>query len=146
MSTTPAGSSSGTTSVPHTDVKIDEVSSLFDIPAPEGSVTAAPSTPAGPAAPAAPATGVATDEAPAPEATDVASEEGPSTEDTDASADEPPAEEEATESPTETDAIADTATEAKPATPAVQVGESSGATHEPRTDVDIHGADSLFDL
>ena len=137
----PAAASSGTASTPATDVDIHGVGSLFDIAAPAGEVAAAPAaapTPASAAAPAAEAEPVAEAEpapveaAPAPEAV------------TEAPA-EPVAE--ATEEPVAEPAEAPAA-EAAPVVEAapVEAPKSSGATNTPRTDADINGAGSLFDL
>ncbi|GGD08507.1 (Fe-S)-binding protein [Nocardioides daphniae] len=122
---------SGAVSTPRTDVDIHNASSLFDIEAPDGAVQVAPGTvaPAAPAA-AAPAAAAAApvEEAPAEEApaAEAPAEEAPVEE-------APAAEAPATEAPSEA-----------PAAPAAPV--SNGEAHTPRTDADIHGAKSLFDL
>ncbi|UDY23219.1 (Fe-S)-binding protein [Nocardioides sp. Kera G14] len=147
VSAAPAGPSSGTASVPHSDVKIDEVSSLFDIPAPEGAVSVEPgSAPAAVTSPAQAAPAETAQAAAQPAATEAAGvAEAPATEAT------PTAEPEAGVSeadaePAESDEAPAAPVPSTPSTPSVTIGESSGATHEPRTDVDIHGAESLFDL
>ncbi|EGD42355.1 iron-sulfur cluster-binding protein [Nocardioidaceae bacterium Broad-1] len=116
---------SGVTSEPKTDVDFDSLGSLFDIEAPEGTVTAA-------AAPAPAAPAPVAEAAPAAEAAPETPVEETPAEDTAVEV-EAPAE-------PEPEAKAAPAPEPKPA-PAV-----SGDAHTPRTDVDIHEAGSLFDL
>ncbi|QCX26319.1 heterodisulfide reductase-related iron-sulfur binding cluster [Nocardioides jishulii] len=125
---------SGAASQPRTDVDIHAVSSLFEIEAPDGAVeveagTVAPAA-AVPVAPATEAPAAAAEEAPVKVAP---VEAAPAQE---APAKEAPVEEApAAEAPAKEDA---------PAAPPAPV--SSGEAHTPRTDVDIHGAKSLFDL
>jgi len=143
----PVAAGSGTASAPRTDVDIDGASSLFDIEAPSGAVTAAPGTAPATAAPTAPVAEAApaADEAPAAEAP--AEEAAPASE---PAAAEAPAE--ATpvkaETPVEETPVqpAAEAAPAEPAAPSAPAPTSSGAAHTPRTDVDIHEAGSLFDL
>ena len=141
----PAAASSGVASTPRTDVDIHAAGSLFDIEAPEGGVAAAPPAPAAPApAPVAePAEPVAEPaEAPTAEAEPVAepvAEAEPVTEPVVEDEDQP------------AEPVAETEAVAEPAEPVAEPAEappapSSGAAHQPRTDADIHGAESLFDL
>jgi Fe-S oxidoreductase len=121
-------SSGGTSSAPATDVDIHGVGSLFDIAAPAGAVAAAPAAAAS---------------APAPEAEPVAKAAPVEAEATpEVVAEEPAAavEEEAAVPVAEPEPapVADSAP--------VEAPTSSGATNTPRTDADINGADSLFDL
>jgi Fe-S oxidoreductase len=162
--------STGATSTPRSDVDIHSASSLFDIEAPAASAPAA----AAPAAAEAPANEAPATEAPA-EATEApAAEEAPAAGgEFDQAADSAPAEEAtateealveetaadqqdveegaapATEAAEEAPAPEATeATEEKAAEPATapEPPKSSGEKHTPRTDADIHGAGSLFDL
>lgn len=123
--TTAPVASSGAASAPKTDVDINAMGSLFDIEAPEAAdverpAAAAPAPVADPEAPAA---------EPAAEPEAPAAEEEPA-------AEEPAAEEEAAPNASEPEAPA------QPAAPASYSGEA----HQPRTDVDINAAESLFDL
>ncbi|WGL52302.1 (Fe-S)-binding protein [Nocardioides sp. BP30] len=129
----PAGSaSSGAAHSPRSDVAIEGVSSLFDIEAPAPTVVAPPATAT--AAASAPAEEAA-EEAPAEEAP---AEEAPAEE---APAEEAPAEEAVGRADPEPAPDPEPAAQ-KQATPPA----ASGATNTPRTDADIHGAGSLFDL
>ncbi|BBH17294.1 hypothetical protein Back2_15810 [Nocardioides baekrokdamisoli] len=117
-----APASSGAASAPATDVDIHAMGSLFDIAAPAGGVAAAPAADE-PVVAAVPETAPA-EETPSEAVAEVPTDAAP--------ADEP----------------VETSTEAEPAaapTPA-EAPKSSGATNTPRTDADIHGAGSLFDL
>ncbi|MEQ6902826.1 heterodisulfide reductase-related iron-sulfur binding cluster [Nocardioides sp. YIM 152588] len=110
--------SSGVASAPRTDVDINAVGSLFDIEAPEGAVVAAA--------------------APAPVAEPVAEPEP-------VAQPEPVAEPEPAAVEPEPAAVEEAPEVAPVAEPAPKPA-SSGAAHQPRTDADIHGAESLFDL
>ncbi|MDR7253392.1 Fe-S oxidoreductase [Nocardioides sp. BE266] len=164
---TPAPSS-GTTSTPSTDVDISAVSSLFDIDAPATASAPAPAEPAAEAAPepeataepepaaeaeapSAPPSGADLSQAatfrdpedtPAPEAEAVPAEDPDTILDSDdVPTDEP--EEEPEEEP-----AAEAAEDEAPAPeePAPKPAASAGPGHTPRTDADIDGAGSLFDL
>jgi Fe-S oxidoreductase len=134
-----AAASSGTVSTPRTDVDIHGASSLFDIPAPETSAAPAAAAPTAAAAPEAAEAAPAIEEQAAPV-------EDPETildaDDAEA-APAAPAEAAPAEEP-----AAPAAQEPAPAAPAApaEAPKASGATHTPRTDADIHGASSLFDL
>lgn len=126
--------SSGAASAPKTDVDINAMGSLFDIEAPEAAAVERPAA-AAPAPAAEPeAEAPAEAEAEAPAEPEVAAEAAPVAEEP--AAEEPAAEEEP--APAEPEPAAP----AQPATPASYSGEA----HQPRTDVDINGAESLFDL
>ncbi|MGZ4452166.1 MAG: (Fe-S)-binding protein [Nocardioides sp.] len=131
----PAASSSGTASAPRTDVDIEAAASLFDIEAPSGAVAAAPAAAPAPAAPTPVAETPAEPDAPAAAEAVSVEEAAPAVEETPAPVEEAPAAPEAAE------------TEPEPApAAAAPAPTSSGEAHTPRTDVDIHGAGSLFDL
>ncbi|MEX0428208.1 heterodisulfide reductase-related iron-sulfur binding cluster [Nocardioides sp. DS6] len=156
---TTAVASSGVASAPRSDVEIDSVSSLFDIEAPEGTVVAG-----APAAAAAevPAAEVAAEAAPEASAAETAAEEQAAVvEASQPEASQPEASQpEASEHATETSPAAPTEAETEDSSeaPAVEQPEladdqaapqsttSSGESHAPRTDVDIHEVESLFDL
>ena len=141
---TPASASTGPASAPATDVDISSVGSLFDIAAPE------------PVAAPAAETVAAAAEAPAPVPAEAPTGDAPGDQpgdpDTVLDADDAPAETEADEpGPVEPDAaepepeIEDD--EAKPEEPPAKPAPTvSGEAHQPRTDADITGASSLFDL
>ncbi|MBS4752919.1 4Fe-4S dicluster domain-containing protein [Nocardioides sp. zg-ZUI104] len=135
-SATPA--SSGQASRPHTDVDIHAVSSLFDIPAPEGAVVERPAAAA--AAPAAAEAPVA--EAPPAEAP---VEKAPAAE-PEVAAEPEAAEPEPEPEPEVEVEVAEPEPAEEPEKPAAAAPASSGARHEPRRDVDINAAESLFDL
>ena len=139
----PAASSSGTASAPRTDVDIEAAASLFDIEAPSGAVAAVPAAAPDPAAPTPVAETPAEPDAEpdaeeaAPAAAEAVSveEAAPAVEETPAPVEEAPAAPEAAE------------TEPEPApAPAAPAPTRSGEAHAPRTDVDVHGAGSRFDL
>ena len=138
---------------PRTDVDIS-AGSLFDIAAPEATTverTAAPAqTDTAPSVES--AADSATDE-PAAEPSDSEQAEPAETEGaTAASTESEPIESESTETePTESESTESESTESEPTEePATDEEEpappASGAKHTPRTDADIHGAGSLFDL
>ena len=128
-------------------VDLDAAGSLFDI--------AAPANAPAPAAPAAPETPAAAPEA--TESTEAAAPEEPAQAEPEAAAEEKA--EESTEEPETAESIeaetteAETTEEPEPeaSTEAAPVEEkpkpvSSGEAHQPRTDADIDGTESLFDL
>ncbi|QSR28236.1 Fe-S cluster protein [Nocardioides aromaticivorans] len=140
--------SSGAASAPKTDVDINAMSSLFDIEAPEAAAVERPAA-AAPAPAAEPEAPAAEPEAAAAEPEAAAAEpEGAEPEGAEPEAEvaEPAAEEPAVEEPAaeEEPAPAASAPEA-PAQPAAPASYS-GEAHQPRTDVDINAAESLFDL
>ncbi|WP_114424018.1 (Fe-S)-binding protein [Nocardioides houyundeii] len=109
---------------------IPDGGSLFDIVAPEPAPATAPAAPDGAALSAA-ATQAAADS----DAVDSDAVEG----------DEDPAEAGSEAAPTEE--TTEEPAEEKPAAPAASTPPASnGETHQPKTDVDIHGSGSLFDL
>ncbi|NPC97059.1 (Fe-S)-binding protein [Nocardioides sp. zg-DK7169] len=133
---------------PATDVDFDNLGSLFDI--------AAPAAPAAPAPAAAPAAAPPVTEAPATEATTEqpsgaevseaatqAASEAPATApvETEAATTEKAEEPQAPEPEPEEEPEPAAPTEEKKPAPTV-----NGEAHQPRTDVDIHGSGSLFDL
>ncbi|WP_318655573.1 MULTISPECIES: (Fe-S)-binding protein [unclassified Nocardioides] len=125
-------SSSSTASAPKTDVDINAMGSLFDIAAPEAAAVERPAAAAAPEPVAAPV-----EEAPAAEPEPVAVEEPVAAPEPEAELEpEPEPEPEAEAEPTAAPAAA------APAQPASYSGEA----HQPRTDVDINAAESLFDL
>ncbi|HEY0889800.1 MAG TPA: (Fe-S)-binding protein [Nocardioides sp.] len=131
----PLAADSGTASAPRTDIDIDATSSLFDIPAPEGAVVTSAAPVAAAPAPVAPAA-----EEPAVEAEPEPAAEVEA---------EPAAEVEPEVEPEDEVAREKAPAAAKPAAPAATSAASSassGNAHQPRTDVDIHDAGSLFDL
>ncbi|MFT4084143.1 MAG: (Fe-S)-binding protein [Nocardioides sp.] len=116
---------SGAAPVVRTDVDIASVGSLFDIAAPDSTVTAHPVEPVEPVEAAEAA------EAPVAEPT---------------SADPADPDEVATEAATEAVDPGEEDDTAPPAPVATPEPTASGEAHTPRTDVDINAADSLFDL
>lgn len=157
--------SSGGTSTPATS--IPEGGSLFDLEAPTPVATpaaATSTTPEEPAAPVADESDVPVEAAPAAEESDVeqetdraeglaagaalsqsatvaAAEDEPAAETPEPEADAEPEAEVTTPEPAAAEETRDAEVESDAPTPT-----SSGATHTPKTDVDIHGSGSLFDL
>ncbi|ANH37428.1 succinate dehydrogenase/fumarate reductase iron-sulfur subunit [Nocardioides dokdonensis FR1436] len=164
---TPAAASSGSAVTPKTDVDVNGLGSLFDIEAPEATTVERPAAAPAPepeaAAPApepeaaapveepekatAPTSASTSDDvspgaalsAAATQAAGTA-EETPEPPEAEVVAEEPAVEEPATEAPAAEEPAAE-----EPAEPAPKPA-SSGAAHTPKTDADIEGTSSLFDL
>jgi Fe-S oxidoreductase len=164
-----APAASGVASQPRTDVDVNAVSSLFDIEAPAaaaaaaaGATTAVQATHEAPS-PEAPAPEAPSPEAGSPEAataeatsepaaTTPASVTDPGTgldADDEVPGGEAPSEEATGDEgePVAEDVVETPAEESpEPAAAPAAPGPPSGAAHQPRTDVDINAAESLFDL
>jgi Fe-S oxidoreductase len=148
--------SSGTAHTPHTDVAIDELGSLFDLEAPAPTAAApaaapapAPTAPAAEAAEAEAAPAQAAAEATAEPASEPAADAATGKQATDEQPGEPdrPAPAAAAAEPAPDDAPATPAPASAQAAPQEPTQEpTSGEAHTPRTDVDINGGGSLFDL
>jgi Fe-S oxidoreductase len=156
-----AAATSATTSTPTTDVDLSSVGSLFDIEAPATTSTPAPEPTSAAVPEPASASESASDPAPnqpEPQAEEKAEEKGeeePAPEEAEAPG-APPSGADLSQAatfrdPEDTVTPAETAETAEPAEETDSTDErpkpaSSGPTHAPRTDVDISGSGSLFDL